>query len=132
MPVNFSGTWTANLPKSTFRTPPPTAMIAHITHEEPELDEEIVVIQTNGTESRAVLRCRTDGDQTKTQLNGDLLRGGARWDGQQLVVETWLQLGSREMYLCDRWSLSPDGQTLTMEHRDDDLAGHCTVFDRME
>jgi hypothetical protein len=28
-----------------------------------------------------------------------------------------------------RWSLSSDGQTLTMEHRNDDLAGQLTVLD---
>jgi hypothetical protein len=130
MPDNFSGTWTANLPKSTLRTTPPAAIIARIKHEEPELEEELVVTKADGSESRAVFRCRTDRDHTKTQLNGNPIRGGARWEEHALVIETWLPLASREMHFCDRWSLSADGQTLTMEHREGDLAGQRTVFDR--
>jgi hypothetical protein len=34
------------------------------------------------------------------------------------------------MHFCDYWSLSPNGQTLSMEHRNDDLAGQKTVLER--
>jgi hypothetical protein len=30
----------------------------------------------------------------------------------------------------DHWSLSDDGRTLTMAHRDDDLAGQVAVLER--
>jgi hypothetical protein len=46
------------------------------------------------------------------------------------VIESWMRFGTREMYFCDCWALSPDGQSLSMEHREDDLAGQLTVFDR--
>lgn len=132
MPVNFSGTWTANLSKSSLPSTRPVAMTARIRHDEPELEEELVVTQAERTESRAVFRCRTDGDPSKTQLNSQPIRGAARWEGQELVIETWPQLGIREMHLCDRWSLSADGRALVMEHREGDLAGQRTVFDRTE
>lgn len=130
MPVNFSGTWTADLSKSTFRTAPPAAMITRIKHEESELEEELVITHADGTESRAVFRCRTDRDPSKTQLNESPIRGAARWEGEELVIETWPQLGPREMHLCDRWFLSTDGRRLIMEHREGDLAGQRVVFDR--
>ena len=130
MPVNFSGTWTANLSQSELRGAMPAAIVAHIQHADPELHQELVITREDGSEARAILRCRTDGDQTKTQLNGSPIRGAVRWEGDELVIETWVQLGSGEMHLCDRWSLSTDGRTLAMEHRDGELAGQRTVFDR--
>lgn len=130
MPVNFSGTWMANLSQSKIRGALPAAIVAHIQHADPEMQQELVITREDGSEARAVFLCRTDGDQTKTELNGSPIRGGARWEGDELVMETWVQLGSHEMHLCDRWSLSADGRTLTMEHRDGDLAGQRTVFDR--
>ncbi len=48
------------------------------------------------------------------------------------MLELRLQIGSTEMYLCDRWSLSADGDILFMEHREDALAGQLTVLNRVE
>jgi hypothetical protein len=42
-----------------------------------------------------------------------------------------MSLGGRELHFRDCWSLSPNGQILTMEHRDDDLAGQIAVLQRM-
>jgi hypothetical protein len=60
------------------------------------------------------------------------IRGSARWEGDELIIESWIRLGTREMHFCDCWSLSSDGRTLTMEHRNDDLAGQLTILDRVE
>jgi hypothetical protein len=46
------------------------------------------------------------------------------------MFESRMQSGTRESHFYDCWSLSPNGQTLWMEHRDDDLAGQMTVLDR--
>jgi hypothetical protein len=37
---------------------------------------------------------------------------------------------ARDAYFKDHWSLSDDGRTLTMAHRDDDLAGQTSVLER--
>jgi len=37
----------------------------------------------------------------------------------------------RELHFKNHWSLSDDGQTLTMAHRDDDLAGQIAVHHKM-
>jgi hypothetical protein len=60
------------------------------------------------------------------------LRGTARWIGDELLIELFTHAADREMHLCDYWSVSPDGETLTMEHRDDDLAGQITILHRAD
>lgn len=132
MQINFSGTWKANLSQSKLLTATPSSMIVRVRHEDPELEEEILVTRTDGSETRATFCCRTNGDRIHTQLNGSPIHGGAHWEDDELVIESWLRAGPRELHLCDRWSLSDDGRTLTMEHRDGDLAGQRTVFDRAE
>jgi hypothetical protein len=76
------------------------------------------------------VKCWTNGEQDKNLLNDRAVRGHARWEGEELVIESWMHFGTREMHFCDCWSLSPDRQTLSMEHRKDDLAGQLTVLDR--
>ena len=128
--VNFTGTWNANLSKSRFLGPLPTAIAIRIEHSDPELREEILVTKVDGSEERVVFECWTNGEQGKSLMNGSAVRGNARWEREELVIESWMQFGAREMHFCDCWSLSPDGQFLSMEHRKDDLAGQRTVLDR--
>ncbi len=130
MSVNFTGTWNANLSKSRFLGSPPKAISVKIEHSGPELQEEIVVTKLDGSQERVVFNCWTNGEQDKNLLNGRAVRGGATWAGEELVIESWMQFGAREMHFCDCWSLSPDGQTLSMEHRNDDLAGQLTILDK--
>jgi|ERR1700745_3999410 hypothetical protein len=130
MSINFSGNWNANLSKCRFLGPPPKAVSVRIEHSDPELQEEIVVTKIDGSEEKVIFKCWTNGQQDRSLLNGIAVRGSARWEGPELVIESWMRFGTREMYFCDCWSLSPDGQSLSMEHRKDDLAGQLTVFDR--
>jgi hypothetical protein len=130
MPVDFTGTWTAALRRSRFLGPVPAGVTVHIEHVDPELREEILVTRVDGREERAVFACRTDGEPGNSLLNDRAVRGCARWEGSDLVIESWATVGPRQVHVCDRWSLSPDGQTLTMEHRDGDLAGQLTVLGR--
>jgi hypothetical protein len=131
MNVNFTGTWKANLPKSRFVGPVPAAITAKIEHSGPELQLEMLVTKADGSEDRVVFQCWTNGEQGKSLLNGKAVRGGARWEGEELVIESWAQTSTREMHFCDCWLLSADGQTLTMEHRKGDLAGQLVVLGRV-
>jgi len=130
--VNFSGTWNANLSKSRLLGPPLKALSVKIEHSDPELREELLVKKIDGSEEKVVFECWTNGEQDKSLLNGTTVRGRARWEGVELVIESWIRFGTREMYFCDCWSLSHDGQELSMEHRKDDLAGQLTVLERVE
>ena len=128
---NFTGTWKADLAKSRFVGPAPASLQVTIEHHQPELREELLVTKADRTVDRAVFICRTSGEEGKIQFNGSPVRGAARWVGDELVLESWIKVGEREMFFCDCWSLSADGQTLIMEHRDDALAGQRVLFHRL-
>jgi hypothetical protein len=128
--VNFTGNWKADLSKGKFLGPPPAALTARIKHSEPELRLEMLVTKEDGSEDRVLFQCWTNGEQGRSLLNGNAVRGSARWEGAELVMETWARFGEREMHFYDCWSLSPDSQTLTMEHRAGDLQGQIVVLDR--
>ena len=131
MSFNCTGIWKANLRKSKFIGPPPDAISINIEQSERELREEVVVTKLDVSRERLLFECHINGQQDGN-LNGTPVRGGARWDGEELVIETWIQFGAREMHFCDYWSLSSDGQTLIMQHRNDDLAGQLTILDRVK
>ena len=131
MSVNFTGIWKADLSISRLPNPAPLAITVKIQHADPELRQEIVVTQADGNQNRGIFQCRTDGEEDRSLLNGKPIHGVARWKGNELVMESWILAGTREKHFCDYWSsLSPDGQTLTMEHRYYDLAGQLTVLQR--
>jgi len=122
MKPDFSGTWTADLSKSTFAGPKPASLLVVVEHRDPEFRQELVVTKADGSTDRAVFGCQI-GDEGTLLFNGSQLRGAAKWVGDELMIESWVRIGERELYFCDCWSLSPDGQRLTMEHRNDALAG---------
>ena len=130
MGIDFTGRWEADLSQSKLLGPQPKAMSIDIAHTDPDLRQEIVVTKQDGSEQRITFRCRTNGDPDQCRFNEEQVRGTAHWQGSELVIELWIAQGTRELYLCDCWSLSPDGQTLTMEHRNDALAGQMAVLRR--
>jgi hypothetical protein len=130
MSINFAGIWNADLGKSRLLGACPRAISVRIEHWGLELKQEILVTKLDGEEDRVSFKCCIDSED-HCLLNGKPIRGSARWVGEELLIESWIQLGDREVHFCDFWSLSPDGQTLTMEHRDDHLAGQITIFDRV-
>src|SRR3974390_3448482 len=129
--VNFTGSWKADVSRSRFLGPPPTALRASIVHAEPELHLDMLVTKVDGSEDRVTFQCSTDGEPDKSRLGGKSIRGSAKWDGAELSIESWAQFGEREMHFCDYWSLSPDEQTLTMEHRGGDLNGQVVVLKKV-
>ena len=122
MKPDFSGTWTADLSKSTFAGPKPASLLVVIEHRDPELRQELVITKADRSTERAVLACQIGVDGTLV-FNGSPLRGATKWVGDELVIESWVKIGDCEVYFCDCWSRSPDGQRLTMEHRNDALTG---------
>ena len=99
-----------------------------ITHAGEDLHEETLVTTQNNIEQRILFECSVSSSEA--MLDGKGIRCSLRWNNDELVIETWPMLASREFHFCDYWSLSADGQILLMEHRDDDLAGQRVVFQR--
>jgi hypothetical protein len=65
--------------------------------------------------------------ETSNAVGPAVARTRARWEGTELVIESWMEAAGRQVHFKDHWSLSHDGRTLTMAHRDDDLAGQISV-----
>jgi hypothetical protein len=128
MPTDFTGTWIADMSQSAFAGPKPAALRVQIEHCDPELREEVLVAKADGTEDRAIFVCRTTGHVEMCSFNGTAIQGRANWMADELIIESWMELGPRKMYFCDCWSLAADGRTLIMEHRDDALAGQRVVL----
>lgn len=124
---NFSGQWQANLDRSRLRGQ--VAIIAMtITHGDEDLRQEIVITRPNGAQERQLVTFPVTGGEATTELRGAPLTIRVRWNGPELIVES-TYVGN---VFRDYWSLSSDGRTLTMEHRDDGMAGQATVLDRVD
>jgi hypothetical protein len=106
----LAGLWEADLERCHLMGPPPRRILMKIAHIGDELKHAILVTRADGNEQRMVVAYRS-------------VRPGNR--GEVIIEMTY---GDR--VLRDYWSLSDDGQTLTMAHRDDDLAGQTTVLER--
>jgi|ERR1700678_1225677 hypothetical protein len=130
--IDFTGTWKANLEKCKFLGPIPKALTMKIDHSQTELHQEIRVTRPDGNEDRMTFSCSIKGAPNRNSLNGKPVRGSASWQANELIIESWLKVGERDMHFRDCWSLSDDRKTLVMEHREDDLAGQRTVLERAE
>jgi hypothetical protein len=132
MKPDFSGVWKANLENSTVFGPSARAMSASIHHAEPELRLETFIVKPDGTKMRTGSRFLTTGEEVTNPIYGTRMRSRCQWMDSELLIESWVTLRGRDWHTCDFWSLSEDGQTLTMEHRDDDLAGQIVRLERTD
>lgn len=132
MKPDFSGVWRANLENSTLLRPKPQAMSASIQHAEPELRIEMVLTKPDGTVVRTASRFLTTGEEVTNPVYSTRMRSRCEWMERELLVESWVSLRGRDWHTRDFWSLSEDGQTLTMQHRDGDLAGQITLLQRTD
>jgi len=129
MKPNFTGTWKADVAKSYFAGAPPKVLLVSIAHDGDVLREEMQVTRSDDSEQQILFECSTSGT-SHAMLNGDNIRCNTSWNGNELLIETWPELGSRRLHLCDHWSLSEDRMVLSMQHRDGDLKGQFVVFNR--
>jgi hypothetical protein len=127
---DFSGTWEVNLARSVLRGPAPKRMLVEIEHREPHLIQQVVVTSADGSEQR--LTCIfAIGAETENSVGGATLRTRAWWQQRELVLDSRMTTPAREFHFKDHWSLSEDGKTLTMAHRDDELEGQVSVLEKL-
>jgi hypothetical protein len=108
----MSGLWEADLSRSRLVGPPPRAIRMKIARAGDALQHAVLVTRANGDEQRLVLTYEP--------------RSIRETDDGELLVEIVVGANTYRDY----WSLSADGETLTMTHRDDALAGQTTVLER--
>lgn len=130
MRPDFSGVWQADLTRSILRGAVPKEMLAKIEHREDTIVQTMLVTTSTGDAQRMVFTFSMTGAETTITMAGGTGRTRAHWEGSELVIESALQIAGRELHFRDCWSLSSDGNHLTMAHRDDDLAGQVSVFEK--
>ena len=127
---NFTGVWKLNLEKSVMRGALPKQILMNIEHQGPTMIQQIILTDANGAEQLQIFTCRI-GVEMNNSVGGVKLRSSAQWHGGELVIESRMNTAGREFCFKDHWSLSDGGRTLTMAHRDDDLAGQVSVLEKM-
>jgi hypothetical protein len=112
---NFSGEWKLNTAKSDFgQMPAPDSMSQTIKHEDPKLEAHIKQSSQMGDIERDV-KYTTDGKESTNMFRDSPSTSIVKWDGDALVFETKGRFGDNDYTLKDRWTLSEDGKTLTMQ-----------------
>jgi hypothetical protein len=119
---DFSGNWKLNAAKSDFGAMPTPARTDKIRHNDPILLDSYTQSGPQG-EISVDMKYSTDGQETTSSLHGSDLKSVAKWEGDQLVIEGKLSLNGAEVTLKDRWSLSADGKTLTIQRHADTPMG---------
>jgi hypothetical protein len=71
-----------------------------------------------------------DGRESRTKTSLGEGQSRAHWNGLELIIDSVLETPNRTLHFSDHWSLSSDGLTPKMPHRDDDLAGQIAVFEK--
>jgi len=111
---NFSGTWKLNTAKSDFGAmPAPDSRTDKITHEDPDIKDSTTQSNQMG-EVSAELKYSTDGKETTNIVRGNEVKSTAKWDGDELAIDSKAQFNGADVTLKDRWSLSADGKTITI------------------
>jgi hypothetical protein len=109
---SLSGVWKANLDASTFQEPRPTSYLMIIQQ------QGSVVRETIGTTSvfgdyRASFTFGTGSQESRNSWHGLPMRSKAAWQDGAFVVDSRV-VGQRAQTIHDAYSLSADGNTLTL------------------
>lgn len=114
---SFAGEWKMDPARSTFAPlPAPDSMVRKISHHDSHL--KIVTVQY-GQQREIIteLTYTTDGRGCKNTIRGQEVTGTAKWDGDKLVIESHREVQGMQIGQRETWSLSDDGQTLTIVNR---------------
>ncbi len=111
---NYTGDWKLNPSKSSFgEMPAPHSMTSKIAHNEPKLEATSKSSGDQGDfEFHAVYT--TDGQECNNEIMGSPVKSTVKWDGDALIIHSKMNFGGNDMTVSDRWTLSEDGQTLTI------------------
>ena len=114
--TNFSGEWKMNASKSDFgpmAAQAPQVLTRTIKHSDPAL--EIATHQKGAAgETNTQLKYTTDGKECVNKLpNGDA-KGTAKWQGDNLIVESVREVQGTEIKAKETWTLSDGGKVLTI------------------
>jgi hypothetical protein len=112
---NFSGEWKLNTAKSNFgQMPAPSSLTQKIAHNDPDL--KVQTAQTGDFDLNTDFSFTTDGKECQNSVGNDFhMTSTVTWQGDILVFDSKLDFQGNAMTGTDKWSLSPDGKTLTVQ-----------------
>lgn len=129
---NFTGDWKMNASKSDFGPmPAPTSMSSKVTQEGDKL--KVVAKQSSDQgDFEAELNYTTDGKECSNEIMGSTMKSVAKFDGNTLVIDSKGNFGGNDVTIGDKWTLSEDGKTLTMNRSFSSSMGDATMKIVME
>lgn len=111
---NFSGVWKLNPAKSEFgQAPAPQSLVSHIEHHDPELKVHSEITGPQGTYTTDY-KWITDGRENVNSVRGNEVRATVVWNGRTLASNAKTTVNGATLTIVDLWTLSEDGQTLTI------------------
>lgn len=112
---NFSGVWKLHSAKSDFgQMPAPDSRSDTIVHNDPDLKDSFTQTGQMG-EVTAEMKYSTDGKETSNSVRGNPIKSTAKWEGDDLVIASKVSFNGSDVTMNDRWALSADGKTLTIQ-----------------
>jgi hypothetical protein len=108
----------------------PREIIVRIRHREPVLTQTMLLVTADGVEQQLTFTYETNGDEVTNATTAGDVQSRAYWRGSELIIDSELRTAPRVFHFRDHWSLSPDGETLQMAHRDDDLAEQVAILEK--
>ena len=113
---DLSGTWLLDKGKSSLQAPAPDTAILYVDHSDPRFLLPRAYV-TDGLADRFNIRVLANGKDDVKKWRDHTTVNRCRWEGNELVLESRDREGRKESRTVMRFSLSPDGRTLTMEER---------------
>jgi hypothetical protein len=132
---DFSGTWKLSKTKSDLGMMAdriPEDFTVKIDHKEPEIKISQPGMRGGAQESKVT----TDGKESSTTTQGPMgemtSKAVAKWDGSALALNVSREMGGQTMSQSDRWTLSPDGKTLTIARKMNSPMGEMEITQVLE
>ncbi len=112
---DYSGTWKLNTGKSDFGPmPPPDSVTEKITHQDPDLKANVASTGGPMGDMTYDVTYNTEGKETTNSLGGNDFKSTAKWEGDDLVIDTKGKFNDADVTSKDHWTLSGDGKILTV------------------
>lgn len=113
---NFSGEWKLNVAKSDLGSMPAVSRTDKIEHKEPNLKVTSTQENQNGKVT-ADVKYTTDGKESTNEIRGNAVKSTAKWEGNVLAITSKANFNGNDITINDKWSLSKDGKTLTVNRQ---------------
>lgn len=116
---NFSGSWKTNAAKSDFGpVPPPEKWEMEVEHNDPALKVKTTMANQMG-ERTTEAAYTTDGKETTVGEGPAATKAIVTWEGESIVFKTSRKANMQgeeiEIKGVEKWSLSSDGKTITVD-----------------